>query len=278
MIKTFLLSLVISLSVFSFLKAQSLMPQPSSGQTIIQDFGLGKITLVYSRPNLKGREVFGKLEPYGQVWRTGANSATKITFSDEVKLAGNIVPAGTYSLFTIPTENEWTIILNKKADQWGAYDYKESDDLLRFKIKPVKLKEPVETLSIQFAKVLPGSAEMHFKWENVGINIPLTTEYDAKVMANIEKAMQGEKKPYFQSAIYYYENNKDLAKALTWMNEAEKADAKAPWVKLWKAKLQLKMGDKAAAKTTATQGLALAKEAKNEEYIRLNQQLITSIK
>src|ERR1700712_4529265 len=105
------------------------VPQLSSTQTIIQDLGLGKITVVYSRPNVKGRKIFGGMEPYGVVWRTGANAATTIQFSDDVTIEGNKVPAGTYGLFSIPDKNEWTVILNKTANQWGAYTYKENEDL-----------------------------------------------------------------------------------------------------------------------------------------------------
>src|SRR5476649_2069893 len=99
------------------------IPEASHTQTIIQDFGLGKITITYSRPNVKGRLIFGGINPYGQVWRTGANSATVINFSENVIMEGRSVPAGSYSLFTIPDKDEWTVILNKTVKQWGAYSY-----------------------------------------------------------------------------------------------------------------------------------------------------------
>src|SRR5476649_939872 len=111
------------------------IPEASPTQTIIQDFGLGKISITYSRPNVKGRVIFGGINPYGQVWRTGANAATTINFSEKVIIEGHNVPAGTYSMFTIPEKDEWTIILNKVVKQWGAYSYKESEDFLRFKVK-----------------------------------------------------------------------------------------------------------------------------------------------
>ncbi|OAQ38891.1 hypothetical protein A5893_12690 [Pedobacter psychrophilus] len=259
-------------------KAQSLIPNPSSGQTIIQDFGLGKVTLNYYRPNVKGRKIFGGLESYGAVWRTGANNATTIMFTDEVVIAGNKVSAGKYSLFTIPEKESWTIILNKTADQWGAYDYKKEDDLLRFTSKPIITKEKTETFTMQFSDVTSGSMNLNLMWENVAISIPMTVDYDSKVMENIDKAMMGEKKPYFAAAQYYYSNGKDLNKALSWINEAEKSDTKAPWFKLWKARIQLKMGDKKAAAETAKMGIEAAKEAKNDEYIKLNQNVLNSIK
>lgn len=260
-------------------KAQEpMMPNPSSGQTVIQEFGLGKVTLSYNRPNTKGRKIFGGLEAYGQVWRTGANGATTLTFTDEVTFGGKTVPAGKYAIFTIPTANQWTIILSKNTNQWGAYAYKESEDLLRITLKPEVNKNFVETLTIGFSNVKAGSMSLDIAWENTIVTIPLTVNYDAKVMANIEKAMAGDKKPYFAAAQYYYENGKDINKALEWVTEAEKADAKAPWFKLWKARIQLKAGDKAGAKATAEAGLKLAQEIKNDEYVRLHQTFLSQLK
>lgn len=277
-LKTLLL-VALAVSLQSEIQAQGLrMPAPSSGQTISQNFGLGKISLNYSRPNTKGRKIFGAMEPYGTVWRTGANSATIITFTEDVKIEGKDLPAGEYGLFTIPGKSEWTVILNKGAKQWGAYEYKESDDVLRFAVKPVTLKDKVETFTIQFADVYPTSAKLQLMWENTALNINLTTDIDTKVMASIDEAMKGEKKPYFQAAQYYLENGKDLKKALEWMNIADENNTNQPWVKLWKGRLQLKMGDKAGASKTAEEGLKIATEIKNPEYIRLNTALIAEAK
>lgn len=277
-IKTVLL-LIIALGLQTNLKAQGVkLPAASSGQTIIQDFALGKITLTYSRPNVKGRKIFGALEPYDKVWRTGANSATIIKFTDAVQIEGKDVAAGEYGLFTIPNKNEWTVILSKTSKQWGAYTYSEADDILRIKVKPMKMKAKVETFTMQFANVFPTTAQLHIMWENTAIAVNITTSIDEKVMASIEEAMKGEKKPYFAAAQYYFENGKDLATALNWMTEAEKASPKAPHIKLWKGRVQLKMGDKVGAQTTAQAGIAVATEAKNEEYIRLNTQLLAEAK
>ncbi|MNJ98255.1 hypothetical protein D3C87_160180 [compost metagenome] len=274
-----ILLLALTVSLTADLQAQGLkMPQPSTSQTITQNFGLGKITLNYSRPNVKGRKIFGDLEPYGSVWRTGANSATTISFTEPVKIDGKELPAGEYELFTIPGKDEWTVIFNKASKQWGAYEYKESDDALRVKVKASKLKDKVETFTIQFADVYPTTAKLQLMWENTGITVNMTTEVDATVMASIDAAMKGEKKPYFQAAQYYYANDKDLNKALEWATAAEAADSKAPWIKLLKGRIQLKMGDKAAAAKTAASGLQLATEIKNPEYVRLHTQLLNEAK
>ena len=271
--------LLLSMSISAGLKAQGIkLPQPSSGQTVVQDFGLGQITVKYSRPNTKGRKIFGELEPYGAVWRTGANSATVISFTENVTLEGQPVPAGEYALFTIPGKDEWTIILNKTTKQWGAYDYKDADDFLRFKVKAGTSKDKTETFTIGFTNVYPTKAQMQLAWDNTVVALNLTTDIDAKVMASIDEAMKGDKKPYFQSAIYYFENGKDLNKALEWMNAAETADPKAPWVRLWKGRVQLKTGDKKGAAASAEAGIKLATEAKNPEYIRLNTELLMQAK
>ncbi|WP_316823475.1 DUF2911 domain-containing protein [Pedobacter gandavensis] len=274
-----LMILALAVSLNTELQAQGIkIPQASSAQTITQSFGLGKINVSYSRPNLKGRKVFGGMEPFDKVWRTGANSATSITFSDPVKVGGQDLAAGTYGLFTIPGKEEWTVIFNKDSKQWGAYEYKESEDVLRIKVKPYKLKEKIETFTIEFANVYPTTAQLQLSWENTGINIDLTTEVDAQVMASIEEAMKGDKKPYFAAAQYYYENGKDLNKALEWVNAAELADPKAPWVRLWKGRIQLKKGDKAGAIASAEAGIKLATEAKIDEYVRLNSALLAEAK
>lgn len=274
-----MLLLAITVALSTDLQAQGLkMPQASTSQTITQAFGLGKITLNYSRPNVKGRKIFGAMEPYGSVWRTGANSATIISFTEPVKIDGKELAAGEYGLFTIPGKDEWTVIFNKGAKQWGAYEYKETDDVLRVKVKATKLKDKVETFTIQFADVYPTTAKLQLMWENTAVSVDLTTEVDATVMASIDEAMKGEKKPYFAAAQYYYSNGKDLNKALEWVNAAEAADGKAPWIKLWKGRIQLKMGDKAGAAKTAAAGLQLATEIKNPEYVRLHTELLNETK
>ncbi|RZK66356.1 MAG: DUF2911 domain-containing protein, partial [Pedobacter sp.] len=246
------------------LNAQGLkMPQASTSQTITQAFGLGTVSINYSRPNTKGRKVFGAMEPYGTVWRTGANSATTITTTEAIKIEGKDLPAGTYGIFTIPGANEWTVIINKGAKQWGAYEYKPEEDLFRVNVKPLKLKDKVETFTIQLADVYPTTAKLQLMWENTALSINLTTDVDTKVMAGIAEAMQGDKKPYFAAAQYYYENGKDLNKALEWATAAEAMDQKAPYYKLWKGRIQLKMGDKKGAALTAAEGVKVAEEGKN---------------
>ena len=272
--KLFLL-LAATVILFSAASHAQITPQPSTNQTLTQGFGLGTITLTYSRPNTKGRKIFGYVEPYGQVWRTGANWATAINFSDDVSIEGNKVPAGEYALFSIPGESQWTIILSKKVKQWGAYTYSQGDDFLRFTVKPVNLPRPVETFTLAFENMFPTSGELHLLWENTFLAIHMTCDIDAKVMARIDSAMKTDKKPYYDAVIYYWTNNKDMNQALEWANQLEKIPGMPPMVaKLWKARVQLKKGDKSGAAATAREGVKAATDAKSEEYIRLNTEVV----
>lgn len=274
---TFLPAIVLSVLALNVL-AQFPMPQPSSSQTIIQEFGLGNVTVKYSRPNVKGRSVFTDLAPYNEVWRTGANNATVITFSDNVTLEGKPVAAGEYALFTIPGKDTWTIILNKGTKLWGAYEYKQADDVLRFQAKAVKLINKVETFTFGFSEVLPTTAKLNLMWDDTRVSVNMATDVDSKVMTSIEEAMKTEKKPYFQAAQYYYDNGKDLSKALQWINAAEAADQKAPWIKYWKARIQLKLGDKNGAALSSSAGIQAAQAMNLPEYVRLNSAVLIQSK
>ena len=278
--KNNLLSLFAATLVFLSINTYAqLTPAPSSSQTITQEFGLGKITLTYSRPNVKGRKIFGYTEPYNAVWRTGANSATTIKFTDDVTLEGHKVAAGTYGLFSIPGEGEWTIILSKTSKTWGAYTYNAADDYLRFTVKPAKLKDNVETFTMQFENMFPTTGELHLTWEHTGLTLHMTTDIDSRVMARIDSAMQSPKKPYYAAIIYYYNNDKDMTKALAWAEELQKDKGFSPMVtRLWKARVQLKMGDKAGAAITATEGIKAAETDKSTEYIRLNTEVLNAAK
>jgi DUF2911 family protein len=254
------------------------IPQASTLQTIQQDFGLGQITVAYSRPNVKGRKIFGETEPYGLVWRTGANAATKITLTDTIMIEKHLVSPGEYALFTIPGAKEWTVILNQTSKQWGAYSYDSTKDVLRFKVKPEKLDKKLETFTIQFANAFVENCELQLLWENTLVTLHLQTDVDARVMANIDEMMKAEKKPYYSASIYYYNHDKDMNKALSWISEADKNTPNAYNLKYWKAKIQLKMGDKAGAIASANEGLKLAQAEPSAEYIRLNKEVLAEAK
>jgi tetratricopeptide (TPR) repeat protein len=258
-------------------QAQLKTPAPSPTQTVRQDFGISSVELVYSRPGIKGRKIFGDLVPYGQVWRTGANSATRLKFNDDVMIGGQALKAGEYALYTIPGESEWQIIINKGSANWGT-DYKQEDDLFRVKVKSVKMDAPVESFTMQFANVKPASMELHIMWDKTAVAIPITTDIDKKVMAQIDNLMNKDNRPYFNAAMYYLETGKDLNQALTWFDKALEQTPNAYWVYHQKANALAKLGKKEEAKQTATKSMTLAKEQKNEDYVKLNEKLLASLK
>lgn len=271
---SFILALILISTSASILAQGLKMPAASSTQTLTQDFGLSQIKLSYSRPNVKGRTIFGDLIPYGQVWRTGANSPTKITFGDDVSVEGQAVPAGEYALYTIPGQSEWTIILSKNTKLWGAMGYQEADDLLRVKVKPITVTDKVETFRIDFANVMSNTCDLQLSWDKTMVSIKIGVDIDTKIMAGIDAAMQSANKPYYQAASYYYDNGKDLKKALVWIEEATKVNPKAYYMEHLKAKILLKSGLIAEAVASAKRSMQVAEAEKNQDYVVLNQKLI----
>ncbi len=274
----FALILCCCLNINVYAQQKPRIPEASSTQTIIQNLGLGTITVTYSRPNVKDRKIFGGVQPLGEVWRTGANWATTVNFSDTTIVEGHTVPPGTYSLFTIPQEKEWTIILNTNPKQWGAYTYLPEEDLVRFKVPVIKLKEKRETFTIAFANVNTKTCDFYLLWDYTAVAFKLKTDDDRRIVANIDTLMQGKEKPYFNAIQYYYENDKDLNKAMVWVKQAQKEEPEAPWFKLWEARILLKQGKKSAAIKAAQAGIALSKASNDDEYERLNEDVIEMAK
>lgn len=264
--------------IFSDLRSQIKLPPPSSTQTIKQDFGMGSIELIYSRPGAKGRRVFGDLVPYGKLWRTGANTATKLIFTDPVEMGGKKIDTGTYVLYTIPSEESWEIIINKGVKNWGADGYKESEDVVSFTVPVIKSSTNVETFTMQFANIKPESCELQLMWEKRVVSIPITTKIIDKIKAQIEAAMLTDKKPYWQAAQFYFEYDINLTKALENIDKATEENPKAYYMFLYKAKIQKEMGNNAGAIESSKISLTLSKEANNEDYIRMNEQLQRELK
>jgi len=253
-------------------------PAPSPLCTLKQRVGLTDVEVSYSRPGLKGRDVFGSVVPYGKVWRTGANSATKLVFSTDVKLDGHEIPAGTYALMTIPGKDEWTVIINKGSDQWGTYKYDEKTDLVRFTVKPVSMPSAVETMTIEFDNFKEESADMKLVWEKVKVPMKLEVNYIDKLTKQIETEMASDKKdkPYFQAANFWFNHEKDLQQAKKWVDAAV-AEREAFYIVHLQAKILAKLGDKSAALTAAKRSLELATKANDPAYIKLNENLISTL-
>lgn len=273
--------MICGLALVSFVavEAQTIRtPQPSPAQTIKQEFGIGTIELSYSRPGIKGRKIYSDLAPSGQVWRTGTNSATTLTFSDEVMIGGTKVAPGKYGLLSIPDKEAWTLILTKQTDVTSPAAYKQESDVVRVTAKPMKLDQPMETFTMQFANVKPSSVELHLMWDKVAVSLPITADLDSKIMAQIDGAMNRDTKPYFASAMYYLENGKDLNKALSWFDKAVEQNPKAFWMHHQRANALAKLGKKEEARTAANKSIELAKEAKNDDYVRMNEKLLADLK
>ncbi len=275
-----LVSLLILVAFFyANASAQQLRtPAPSPPQYVKQDFGLSSIELSYSRPGVKGRKIFGDLVPYGKVWRTGANNATTIEFGDDVTVDGKKVAAGKYGLLTIPGENEWTIIISRQLDVTNPSAYKQDQDVIRTTAKANPIPFSVESFTIAFGDVTTSTCNLEFIWDKTIVAVPIKTEIDSKIMAEIDNAMNKDNHPYFGAAMYYLDNGKDLNKALEWFNKATEQNPDAYFIVYQKARCEAKLGKKQDAIATAQKGIQLAKAANNNDYVALNEKLIASLK
>lgn len=253
-------------------------PQPSTTQTIKQNFGLSSIELSYSRPNVKGRKAMGELVPYGKVWRTGANQATTLTFGEEVTIGGKKIAAGKYGLLSIPGNDNWVLIITKQLDVTSPAAYKEESDVVRVNAKPVMLKDKVETFTMQFANIKLSTCDLNIMWENTAVTLPISSDVETKVMAQINNIMTKDNLPYYNAAMYYMDNGKDLNQALNWFNKAADQNPTAFWIHHQKANCLAKLGKKQEAITAATKSMELATTAKNADYVKLNEDLIKSLK
>jgi hypothetical protein len=258
--------------------AQVKMPAPSPTQKVKQDFGIGSIELTYSRPSIKGRKIFGDLVPFNKLWRTGANAATRIVFSDAVEIGGKKLDSGTYVLYTVPGIDNWEIILNKGLENWGTDGYKEAQDVVRFKIEPSKMKTKLESFTMEFSDVKPETCSLDIKWEKTSVSIPIVASFKDKVKAQIEAAMKTDKKPYWQAAQFYNEYDKNLPLALENSTKAIEENKEAFWIWLYKAKIQKEMGDMTGAMESSKKSMELAAAAKNDDYVKMNKDLQKTLK
>jgi hypothetical protein len=272
--------ILLAFTGFLFLRSsgqQIKTPAPSTPQFIRQDFGLSSIELSYSRPNIKGRKIFGDLVPYDKVWRTGANQATTLSFGDEVTIGGVKIPAGKYGLLTIPGSGTWTFIITRQLDVTNPAAYKEDQDIVRVTASPQQLPFSVETFTIMFANITSGNCDLQLIWDHMVVTLPIKTDVDTKVMSQIDNALNKDDRPYYTAAFYYLENGKDLNKALEWFDKAIAQDPTAFFAVYQKARCQAKLGKKQDAIATAKKSIELAKQANNNDYVVLNEKLIASL-
>ncbi len=265
-------------------EAQIQTPAASAPASVYTQVGLTDVKVDYFRPRAKGRKIFGSeatvLVPFGKIWRTGANGGTKISFSDDVTVEGKSVPKGEYLIFSWPGATEWTISLYKDLTLGGnTGGYKEENEVAKFKVKPEKLTEKVEMLTINITDISDDNtqAKVQIAWENTSVKFGIAVSFDEKVMKSIEANTKLNPNNLFQAAVYYFETGKDLKKALEWINVAADANPNAFWITHQKAKIQKALGDKAGAKATATASLEAAKKQGNRDYQMMNEDLIKSL-
>lgn len=280
--RRFYFLILTGIQILFIANAQDLQtPAPSPLGTVTQIVGVTEVSVSYSRPGIKERDIFGSLVPFGELWRTGANRSTTIKFSDDVRVEGLEVPKGEYALFTIPGKNEWTIIFSKDIGS-GTSDYKQEDDVARFTTVPVKLDKPVERFTIEIADITDNSARINLRWAKTEVTFSFTVDTDSKVMAQIDQLM---KKPdlknaniFFQASYYYFNNDKDIKKALQWAKKAAELQPDGYWILRLQSQIQAKTGDYKEAIKTAELSMNAAKKAGNDQYVRYNTESIAEWK
>lgn len=267
-------------------QAQVVTPAGSPGATVSTVVGLTDVKVEYSRPKMKGRKIFGDgatfVVPYNHMWRTGANNGCKVTFSDDVKVGGADVPKGSYLVFVTPTATDWTVILTKDLTLAGndPEGYNQSNDAARVIVKPMKTVAAVEALTIQIIDLTADSksANIEVAWENSAIKIPLTVDFEKKVMASIDASTKVNPNNLYAAANYYLDNGKDLKVALEWITTAAAARTEAYWIWHTKAKIQKALGDKKGATESAMTSKAEAQKQKNDDYVKMNDELLKALK
>lgn len=251
--------------------AQTKMPRPSPNATVMQTVGITDISLKYCRPAVKGREIWGKLVPYGQVWRTGANEAPTITTTDAIQVEGKELPAGTYALFTIPTTDAWTVIFSKQTDIWGSTDYKQDQDVLRVNVKP-QPADFEERMSFEFESVAIDAAELDLRWAKLRVPVQIKVNTNELVLKNARAAISAAKpdewRPYYSAANYSLTNNLNMDEAQQWSDRALQIQKNFNTVGL-AARMKQKNGKTVEAIGLAKQTLELGKADKDIEKEQL---------
>ena len=262
--------------------SEFIVPRTNSKATIAQTIASTQIEITYNRPNKKGRVIFGNLVPYSQVWRTGSDEATKVYFSTPLMLEGNAIDSGRYELFTIPGKDNWEVILQNSKNQWGSYRYDPENDVARFSVNPVTSDKIIETFTISVDRIGSDSGILNLAWDDVIVPIGIKVDLKTTVVPDLEKALLKEgRRPYFQAAMFYYENDLDINRAAELMVLALKQNPGHIGMLYRQALILKKKGDLAEAKQAAEQSLAGAQNMGSElkaEYIKLNKALLEELK
>lgn len=253
--------------------AQVQTPAPSPSAKIEQRVGLTDITLEYSRPAMRGRTIFGDLVPYGEVWRTGANENTKITFSDDVTIGGKELKKGTYAIYTIPNASSWEVIFYTDANNWGnPQKWDDSKVALKTTVSAESMPFDIESFTMLFGDITNDSAMLDILWERTYAGLKIEVPTEEKAMASIEGALNGPSaRDYYSAAVYYLEEDKDIDKAREWIDKAAGMQEEVPfWMLRQKSLIYHKAGDKKGAIEAAKKSLTAAEKAGNSDYVKMN--------
>jgi hypothetical protein len=275
--KKILIALVVIITQFT-LEAQVKTPQASPKAVINQVVGLTDVEVVYSRPSAKGRAVFGNLVPFGQLWRTGANENTTVSFSDDVMIDGKTLKKGKYALYTIPSIQSWEVIFYTATDNWGTpAEFKEANVALRTTVKEEALPKSVDTFTIGLSALTNNSANLEVSWENSYAAVKFEVPTQKIAIASIEKVLAGPSAAdYFGSAQYFLQSNGDITKARTYIDKALELSSDKPFYYLrLKSLIQAKQGDKKGATETAKLSLTASEAAGNLDYVKMNKDSIS---
>lgn len=236
--------------------AQLDLPRLSPEASVSQAIGITKVTVDYFRPGVKNRVIWGELVPYNEIWRTGANRATLISFDSDVTIEGNKLAKGKYSFFTIPTPGEWTIIFNKNTDLWGTSGYKQEEDALRFQVKPAAA-EFTERMMFSVIDLQDDAATLVLQWEK--LQIPLNIKVDVNMMVMEAAAQAINWRTPYQAAGYVLDSNLELEKGKAWLDISQSIE-KNYWNTALQARFLEKMGKKKDAVKTMEEALKMAAE------------------
>jgi len=254
------------------------LPATNSHAVIKQRVAATDIEVSYNRPCVKGRTIFGALVPWDQVWRTGSDASTKISFSTAVSLNGISVEPGNYEIFSIPGITKWVIIIQKNKSQWGSYSYNPENDVVRINTKPIALQEPFETFTISFDDVKNDAVTLNLSWEKIRVPLEISIDVRKTVIPGLEEALLKEgRRPYFRAAMFYYENNLDINRAAELMQKALEQNPGHIGMLYRLALILERKGDIEGARTASESSLNSAASAGKElhdEYTRLNSQLL----
>ncbi len=258
------------------------VPTTNPPAVVKQRVAATDIEISYHRPSVKGRAIFGALVPYGHVWRTGSDNATRISFSTPLKLNDVAVDAGAYELFTIPGEREWTVIIHKDKSQWGAYSYDPANDVARLFAKPGSLSTPIETFTIDVSDIRSSSATLNIGWDRTRLPIQIDIDVRTTAVPRIEAALQVPgRRPYFAAAMFYFENDLDIDRAAELIAQAIAESPDHLGMLYRQALILAKKGDRVGATAAAEKSLAGAAASSpqlREEYRRLNTALLEKLR